>query len=1272
MGSRGEPPLGEISLPPVEPPFNNRGLFSDHYVRTVVPTLPDWTAADLESEQAALFEIWEKAQSLLHGHEGQTEEHWIRPVLHRLGFSFQVQASVPDVSGGVRWPDYALFESSELRSKAERHAGTKEYFEGALAVADAKVWDARLDRKAEHGTEAGNRNPNYQIDLYLRQTDRRWGILTNGRLWRLYCRETSYRLDSFYEVDLLNLLDTTDGSFRYFWLFFQAAAFRDQPKSFLDQVHAGSREYAESLSVRVKDRIYDALSQFVNGFFAYPGNRIDPVKDLADAYSGSLILLYRILFALYAEAHGLLPLDNPGYRDTYSIYRIKAELAERIDRGTGLLSSADNYFSDLKNLFRVIDEGASEIGVPAYNGGLFAEHANRFLSENEIGDEHLARGLDLLARVPSTDGGPVFVDFNTLEVRHLGDIYEGLLEYQARFAEVSMVAVRDGRRAVWREADTVDSGTPIIDEAPAGTCYLATGSGERRSTGSYYTPQSIVERMVGDSVGRVVAELEGELEGSALVQGLLGVRACDPAMGSGHFLVEVVDFLARAIVRAGGESLEADDNELITAKRAVVERCVYGVDPNPLAVELAKLSLWLATVARDRPLSFIDTHLLCGNSLIGTDIGAMASLRGGHDKQMNLVEEALERVRPRLIAQAQQITERDPDTLEGVREKQRLFDEMNRLREAFVRTADLWTSQYFGIKLTEDDYLHALTNLGAEDLAPVGEADLERDVATVARRFRFHHWPLAFPEVFLSDERPSGFDVVLTNPPYVNAIARSAAYTEHEDRFWRTRFDAGADAFDLYLLFIELGLELSRPGGWVNLITPNKLLSAPYAKSLRKYVVDNHALVELIDASRVEVFEDPSVYPVLSLFRAGPEAPLFVEVSRLNDEGALEHIASHSSESLSRLPECIWAFLVLDDADLLLRIADGHPQLEGHLGLQAIASTAASEAADYTDEIHEEILATSAGWKLVVTGTIGPFSGKWGLFPLRSHKHKYLRPILPYRSSAVSATRRDQYWAPKLIFKKICLQLEASVDKNGEYASMNTNFVFPGRIDLFALAALMHSSLLNWIFEGYFGALRMSGGYMQAQAPQLRVLPIPSLPVDVGQNELDRALDSEKTERGGSVEQSIRDYAALIRLGREWCDLAELGHDRKVAVIDGLLAALGMADRRDSEPAFVLPRQAKILDKIGDSEADDLSGFWQAMRPTANQLGVQLTQKREAAILKVVQESRDDLIGYLIRTAELQQEVDDVVFSLYALSESDRLRVRTGHEMPTGLNEEEE
>ncbi len=1121
-----------------------------------------------------------------------------------------------------------------------------------MAIADAKVWDASLDHGTSGGSTLERRNPNHQIDSYLRDTDTRWGILTNGRKWRLYSRDTSYRLDSFFEVDLIELLDDSDDNFKYFWLFFRAAAFQGQPSSFIDRVRAESSEYAESLSSSVKDRVYGALSEFVNGFFAYTANRLDPDTHLEEAYAASLILLYRILFTLYAEAHELLPLDNPGYRDTYSIKRIKTELATRLDQQTPLLDSTDNYFADLSNLFSVISNGADQFDIPPYNGGLFASERNPFLAQFRMGDRHLARGLDLLARVPSRDGPAVFVDYKTLQVRHLGDIYEGLLEYEARFARQEMVAVRAGGVEVWKEAAEVEADAAVVERVAAGACYLTTGNGERRATGSYYTPQAIVEEMVDDSVGRLVAELEQELGGDDLVAALMALRVCDPAMGSGHFLVEVVDHLGRAIVRAGGEGSNPAATQFQAAKRDVVERCVFGVDLNPLAVELSKLSLWLTTVARDRPLSFIDAHLVCGNSLIGADIQAMATLEGESDGQMNFVEDALGRVLPELLELVGQIEGQHSDTIADVKEKERLFEDLNRLRSAFMRTADLWTANRLGLQVTEDDYLQAVTTLSSGTHDAEGNSTLSSTVADLSSRFRLHHWELAFPEVFLNKTRPRGFDAVVTNPPYVNAIERRGAHTPDEDRFWRKRFSSAKGPFDMYLLFMELSLGLAREDGWISLITPNKFLAAPYASAFREHAVDRHALIRLVDASRITVFDDPSVYPIISLFRAGNSVPIFVEVMRLLEDGELEQVAAHRSDALTRLPECIWAFLLLDDAELIVSLAEKHHELEGHHGMRAVASTSAAEAEQLGHEIREEHLSTTPGWKVVSTGTISAFCGEWGETRFTHQGNHFLRPVLPFRSDKVSENRRSQYWSPKLIFKKLCMQLEAHLDADGSYASINTNFILQGEVDLHALAALMHSSLLSWIYEGYFGALRMGGGYLQVQAPQLRVLPIPRLPVDA-----DEPAEPEPL------------YQSLCDQGRRWHDEATELAALRSDLADGLIKALGLERRRDDEPSFVLPRWRSILDAVRSPDADDLTAFWTPMTRTARQLGVELTPGRKAEILNLVQAARPSLVAGSERVEEIRAEVDDTVFALYGLSEDEAERVRAGHAAAPGLVE---
>ncbi|MBK5232188.1 MAG: Eco57I restriction-modification methylase domain-containing protein [Thermoleophilia bacterium] len=1245
--------------------FNNQRLFSDYYLDSVVPTSSEWSSIDAPASeaQATLRELWSSVKTLVGGHEGQTEEHWIRPVLGLLGYSFQVQTAVPDAEGTIRWPDYALFSSAELRNAAAPFAGAVEYFVGAIGVADAKVWDAPLDRSSDSGSGFNRLNPNYQIDAYLRETNQAWGMLTNGRLWRLYNRETSYRLDTYFEIDLIELLDGDIESFKYFWAFFRPQALEGQPVSFADRTRLGSEEYAEALSGRVKVRIYEALTAFINGFFEYPENNLDPVADLKEAYDNSLILLYRILFALYAEAHGLLPTDNGAYRDTYSILRIKQALAHRLDTGGALLPHANNYFADLKSLFTIIDRGAPQISVPPYNGGLFDDSKYPFLARNEIGDAQLAAGLDQLVRVPSEDG-LVFVDFRTLEVRHLGDIYEGLLEYHPRLADEDMVAVRRGGSETWKAASQMVDGDRPVARVDAGKIFLATGQGERRATGSYYTPETIVNLMLDESLGRTIKRLEHEFSGEDLTAALLELRVCDPAVGSGHFLIGALDHIARAIVRSGSAT-SPGDSELQSARRAVVERCVYGMDPNPLAVELAKLSLWLATVAKDRPLSFVDAHLICGNSVIGTSIEEMATLRGSGGPQMNFVEEALGNVAPEMLELISAITESASDSVADIEGKKVQFDRLNALRASFVGTANLKTARSFGIDVSEDSYLQAVTLL-ADDEPNFAQVPDWATAQEAAQRYRFNHWELAFPEIFLNPNRPRGFDLVITNPPYVSANERNQAFDDLTNAYWRREFDSASGAFDLYILFMEIGPRLAKPGGFSCLITPNKFLAAPYASKLREHLVDHHSLEALVDASRVSVFEDPSVYPVITLFSAHEDSDSETDVWRLEGAGSLHLVGSHPSAALTRLPENLWAYLLLEDADLILRLGEDSPQLEGFRGMRAVASTTAAEADGYGQEIREEHLATQPGWPILVTGTIGELSSRWGLSLLKHQGRAFLRPVLPFRSDAVSNNRRDAYWAPKLIVRKLGTSLEATLDPDGTFASMNTNFIFPGTVDIFAVGAIVHSTLMSWIYEGYFGALRMGGGYLQFQAPQLRSLPMPPLP-DLSPEILDQLAEGydpvDLDLPAAAQESDLAVQYALLRLsGSAWYTKAIEIAELRGSLVGKIMDALDLTKRRDTEPSFVIPRQDRILEEATNLESPDLAAFWRPLRQSAGDLGVTISPTVTDSIVDAVQSLRADLTQPSQDLGVIQRNVDGLVYSLFGLTSDEIESVESGHE----------
>jgi hypothetical protein len=249
-------PAQQLALPLEK--HRNHYLFSDYYLNTLLPRQPDWLEADAQAAQAlrAIRQLYADRHALLRTTVGESalEDQWIRPILDLLGHTYHVQPSLPSPEG-TRAPDYALFPDETAHHAALSRLGTAEFFETALAVADAKRWDRSLDKRLTDGAgdAFSNANPSYQIDYYLRITGRNWGLLTNGRLWRLYSRESSFRLDSYYEVDLINLLEQGQvEDFKYFYLFFRRAAFPE----FLNGVLRESREHAQAISERLKERVY--------------------------------------------------------------------------------------------------------------------------------------------------------------------------------------------------------------------------------------------------------------------------------------------------------------------------------------------------------------------------------------------------------------------------------------------------------------------------------------------------------------------------------------------------------------------------------------------------------------------------------------------------------------------------------------------------------------------------------------------------------------------------------------------------------------------------------------------------------------------------------------------------------------------------------------------------------------------------------------------------------------------------------------------------------
>jgi Eco57I restriction-modification methylase/TaqI-like C-terminal specificity domain len=368
----------------------------------------------------------------------------------------------------------------------------------------------------------------------------------------------------------------------------------------------------------------------------------------------------------------------------------------------------------------------------------------------------------------------------------------------------------------------------------------------------------------------------------------------------------------------------------------------------------------------------------------------------------------------------------------------------------------------------EDDMFGGLT----KNADKINAFDWEREFATILAQ--------------------GGFDAVIGNPPYISALALTKLLDPGVKDYWKANFQTAKGTYDIYVLFFERALALARTGGYVAFITPNKFLSAPYGQALRECFLTKHALDSIIDYTAVPVFDEASVYPVISVIRARTAFSTDIRVARPDGPtsvvGADQLIAA---ADLRQLPDNIWGPVLGGHTHLCARLYSQSLTLESLAGVQATST--AAEADEYSVFIDEG--QSSANKKrLVNTGTIDRYASLWGASPLRNRGKRFNRPTLDVRK--VKSNRAALYATPKIIVAKIAKVLECFLDADGSYASLNTNCVFApkGGRSLEFLVGVLNSSLITFIYVQLFAALKMSGGYFQFQAPQLRLLPIP--PID--------------------------------------------------------------------------------------------------------------------------------------------------------------------------------
>lgn len=926
-----------IPFPGSENLWETKGVFSDHYMRSRLKDSDLWPDREVVKPLWGFSKnLWEKKQiGLAKGNEALTEQELLEPVMTALGFAFLPKKTIP---GERKEPDFLLFADEEAKDSVFEKS-TREQYEVAISVVEAKKVNHPLGAPSKK--ETPGKFPHQQIREYLEDAiDERsnsyfdWAILTNGNLWRLYCRHVPS--SSYFEFDFARAVQSLE-DFCYFVALFRPEAFvRDsEGKCPLDYLRGEALQVQSELEDDLRERVFTILEELANGFYHWEENGITE-KDLPQLYKNCLIFLYRLLFVLYCEGRGLLP-ARPRvvkgaslYLERFSLTRLQSKVR---NPERGFDEAFPYFYEQVLRLFRLINGDDKRLNdrcrVPRYNGGLFSHREHPQIDEWRIGEFTVARVLRglMYSQMPTAPGGQRSLDFGEtidyadLEVRQLGSIYEGLLEHH--------LEVEDGR------------------------VVLKGDKSERKATGTYYTPDYIVRYIVEKTLQPLCDRIDrlpgvqkakaGRTEDNSFADEILRLNILDPAMGSGHFLVRATEFLADEIVYHPTTTLQIEEvkrglsheeAEIAYWRRRVVESCIYGVDLNPLAVELAKLSLWLTCIAVNQPLSFLDHHFRPGNSLVGANLSELGHLPV--KKRTTQIPFAFGPNLPKAVSEAigalQDIEGMVTKDVTIVKEKETRWKEEVRDRlTPYKMVADSWTSTFFELDITDTDYQHLAKLIISNPRARTKEAKhREKQLEPYHHTFkkaakrRFFHWDFEFPEVFFgkdgSRKENGGFDAVIGNPPYVR-IQQMKKAVPLEVELYRNRYEAASKGnYDVYVVFVEKGLSLLNPDGILGFILPHKFFTSQYGRELRRMISAGRHLSHVVHFGAQQVFAHGTTYTCL-LFLTKSGADVFsVELADDLDNWRDSREAQADTASAGHLSSDEWHFVVGEDAVLFRRL----------------------------------------------------------------------------------------------------------------------------------------------------------------------------------------------------------------------------------------------------------------------------------------------------------------------------------------------------------------
>ncbi|MCX7623944.1 MAG: SAM-dependent methyltransferase [Thermomicrobium sp.] len=714
------------------------------------------TVAEAYRDALDLWRIFQ--QRLAHLPAGErattlTRNTWVLPFFSLLGYELVRNERASEVEG---------------RTYAISHRAGPEADAPPVHIADARQELGRVDPSGRPRL-----SPHALVQEFLDRSDHLWGIATNGRLLRLLRTSPRLRTETYLEFDL----DALFGGERFsdFVVLYRLLhrtrlprGIADAPSCWLERYHQQGLAEGTRARDRLRDGVEQALLVLGNGFLRHPANctlREDLAQGRLSAsgyYELLLRLVYRLLFLLVTEERGLLG-GNDLYRQGYGLTRLRrwAEEGRAADEHEDCWAGLCVLWALLRGGSTLPDGRplAALLDLPVLDGELFRPEP---FEGWRLANRDLVAAIGHLAQVADDRGMLRRVNYAALDVEELGSVYESLLDH-----------------------------APLVELDAAQPFRFAPGT-ERKSTGSYYTPPHLVRELVASALEPVLARrVAAARTREEKERAILGLKVCDPAAGSGHFLLAAARRLARELARIRTGEEEPAPERQREALREVAAHCLYAVDKNPLAVELCKVALWIEAHVPGQPLTFLDHRIRCGDSLVGVfDLrvltdgipdaaydrddpdekraakGLKKTNRTERDRRQLALGSGVVEIEHSLLdlgVLVEEVARMPERTLAERLAKQQAYGQLQRdpRFERLQQACDLWTAAFFadlrnGMAVPTTD--HVRRALAGQPLDPRVQAT----AAGLATELRFFHWPLAFPDVFAG----GGFDVVLGNPPW--------------------------------------------------------------------------------------------------------------------------------------------------------------------------------------------------------------------------------------------------------------------------------------------------------------------------------------------------------------------------------------------------------------------------------------------------------------------------------------------------------------------------